>query len=131
MKTKTIIVNGKKFNLKAVAAGMVQKPKTVHKPSANLVRLKNIIAKMLAKKPIPKATAIAPIVKAPAKAPERSNLFRRYLATMAVDAKELTAITQGNLKELSDDELKLLKIKIDNAIKVRIYDKTSKVEQNR
>lgn len=120
-----------KADLQRVAAGMVQKPKPIYKPSANIVRLKALVAKMLAKKPIPKATAVAPIVKAPgpiekkaAIVSSRLKFIKNWVATMAVGREDLKAITQNELQALTDAELDLLKRQIDAAQRQRTYDRT-------
>ena len=120
-----------KADLQRVAAGMVQKPKPIYKPSANIVRLKALVAKMLAKKPKDhKANAVAPIVKAPepienkpAIVSSRLKFIKNWVATMAVGREDLKAITQTELQALTDAELNLLKRQIDAAQRQRAYDK--------
>tara|TARA_R110000868_G_scaffold339427_2_gene600172 strand:+ start:795 stop:1178 length:384 start_codon:yes stop_codon:yes gene_type:complete len=119
--TKTIVVKGKKFNLASVTASMLKTAKPMHKPSAKIVRLKAIVAKMLAK-PQPKAAPAAPATKDQIVS-SRLKFIRGFLASMAVNPDELKKVSPDELKSLTDEELNLLSRKITAAKRERIYDR--------
>ncbi|WP_369765515.1 hypothetical protein [Flavobacterium sp. WC2429] len=96
--------------------------KKENKPSKTLLRVRTATTALLAKMKTTKAPAVAPITPQQNTVAKRSFL-NRYLPTMAVNPSDLKAITQNELQALTDAELNLLKLQIEQAQRQRGYNK--------
>lgn len=125
--------------LKRIAADLFKpqgKASTPKKPSQTLLKVKAAAKKLLAKKTktpeeVMRSTMVSELSKSVNTSIGRkvfhssiTSNFKPFRATLGTTRAELKAVTQSDLLQLTDSELKLLKIRIDNAQQQRRYDKS-------